>query len=87
MVGTGSLTGPVREARRFLVDVYDVLLSKLFSDRNKDLDDLRAAALRVDKQTLESRLRRCGGPLLGEPQLAQSAWRNWYIVYGEPLPA
>jgi hypothetical protein len=71
----------------FLVDVYDVLLSKLFSSRNKDLDDLRAAAPRVDKQTLESRLRRFAGPLLGELQLAESARRNWYIVYGEPLPA
>lgn len=70
----------------FLVDMYDVLLSKVFSDRNKDLDDLRAAAPRVDKQTLESRLRRCAGPLLGEPQLAQSESLNWYIVYGEPLP-
>ncbi len=71
----------------FVVDMYDVLLSKVFSDRNKDLDDLRAAAPRVDKQTLESRLQRSAGPLLGQPLLAQSARRNWYIVYGEPLPA
>jgi hypothetical protein len=70
----------------FLVDVYDVLLSKLFSTRRKDLDDLRAAMPRLDKQTLESRLQQHAGALLGEPQLAENAKRNWYIVYGEPLP-
>jgi hypothetical protein len=70
----------------FLVDVYDVLLSKLFSERHKDLDDLRAAAPRVDKETLGSRLRRSAAPLLGNPLLAEHARRNWYIVYGEPLP-
>ena len=69
------------------MDVYDVLVSKVFSDRNKDLDDLRAAAPQVDKQTLESRLRRWAGPLLGNLQWAQATRRNWYIVYGEPLPA
>ena len=89
----GGWSDRVRSLGRFgkldvyLVDAYDVLLSKLFSDRDKDLDDLRAAAPRVDKPTLEARLRREAGPLLGEPQLAASARRNWYVVYGEPLPA
>jgi hypothetical protein len=71
----------------FLVDVYDVLLSKLFSTREKDLDDLVTVAPRVGKEVLESRLRQSAGPLLGEPQLAEAARRNWYVLYGDPLPA
>jgi hypothetical protein len=71
----------------FLVDVYDVLAGKVFSAREKDLDDLRAMATRVDKQRLADRLRTSAGPLRGEPHLEQHARRNWYVVYGEDLPA
>lgn len=70
----------------FLVDVYDVLVSKLFSARDKDLDDLRAIAPRVDKQVFASRMRQFAGPLRAEQRLADCAERNWYVVYGEPLP-
>jgi hypothetical protein len=70
----------------YLVDVYDVLVSKLFSARDKDLDDLRAMAPRVDKQLLHSRVRQSAGPLRAEQRLAACAERNWYVVYGEPLP-
>jgi hypothetical protein len=70
----------------FLVDVYDVVVSKLFSAREKDLDDLRAVASRIDKHHLESRVRQSAAPLRGEQRLAENARRNWYVVYGEPLP-
>jgi hypothetical protein len=70
----------------YLVDVYDVVVSKLFSAREKDLDDLRAVASRIDKQVLESRVRQSAAPLRGEQRLAENAQRNWYIVYGEPVP-
>jgi len=39
-----------------VVDEYDVLLSKLFSAREKDRDDLRLLLPRLDKATLVQRL-------------------------------
>lgn len=71
----------------FLVDPYDVLVSKLFSAREKDLDDLRALAPRIDKQVLESRLLQWAGPLRAERRFTESAERNWYVAFGDQLPA
>lgn len=70
----------------FLIDVHDVWISKLFSGRAKDLDDLRVLASRLDKQVLVQRFQQSAGRLLAESQLEQNAADNWYIVYGEPLP-
>lgn len=71
----------------YLVDVYDVLLSKLFSARPKDLDDLRLVAPQLDKDTLVRRLRDTAAALLAEERLRRHAAHNWYIVYGESLPS
>jgi hypothetical protein len=70
----------------FLVDPSDIFLSKLFSNREKDLDDLRVLAAALDKNSLAARLRESAQLLLAEPALRQNASRNWYIVYGEQLP-
>src|SRR5262245_59910520 len=70
----------------FLVEPYDVLLSKLFSHRDKDLDDLRAVAPQLDRETLIRKFRETTAPLRGDPGLLRAAERNWYILYGEPLP-
>lgn len=71
----------------FLVDVYDVFLSKLFSKREKDRDDLRVVAPQLDKETLTQRLRDTAAPLASDPALRPNAEQNWYILYGEPLPS
>ena len=71
----------------FLVDAYDVLASKLLSAREKDLDDLRAMAPKIEKDVLADRVRQGAGASLAEPRLAENAKRNWYVLYGEPLPA
>jgi hypothetical protein len=71
----------------YLVDPLDVALSKLFSKRAKDLDDLRMLADRLAKQSLAQRLHAAGRRLLAEPDLCTNATTNWFIVYGEPLPA
>jgi hypothetical protein len=71
----------------FLVDPADLFIGKLFSPRAKDRDDLRAMALQLDKTSLENRLRESAAALRAEPRLAQFAADNWYIVYGQPLPA
>jgi hypothetical protein len=70
----------------YLVDSCDIFLSKLCSARRKDLDDVRMLARQLDKVRIETRLREAGASLLGEPKLAANAARNWYILYGEPLP-
>jgi hypothetical protein len=70
----------------FLVDVYDVALSKLFSARLKDLEDLRVLKPQVDKDVLTARFRSSAGDFLAAPRLKQLAQDNWQILYGEPLP-
>src|SRR5262249_40351567 len=71
----------------FLVDVYDVFLSKLFSIRTRDRDDLRMLAPQLDKETLIRRLKETTTSMLAEASLRQRAADNWYILYGEPLPS
>jgi hypothetical protein len=71
----------------FLVDPVDILLSKLFSAREKDMDDLRVLAPALDRSTVEARLRNNCTSLLGESSRRANADRNWYIVFGDQLPA
>jgi hypothetical protein len=70
-----------------LVDVYDVFLSKLFSIRDKDLQDLRLLRPTLDKDTLIRRLLDTTRSLLVNDELRKRAEQNWYILYGEPLPS
>ena len=71
----------------FLVDPLDIALGKLFSRREKDLDDLRVLAPVVGKTNLQQRLQSSGEGLLSEPQFRENAQRNWYILFGDSLPA
>jgi hypothetical protein len=71
----------------FLVDVVDVFVGKLFSQRTKDLDDLRVLAPQLGRTAIEQRLRDSAGALMSNASLAQHASRNWYILYGGELPA
>ena len=79
--------GGFGELEVVLVDELDVLVSKLTSKRDKDRDDLRAMARKIEKVALAHRLLTAGSALLAEPDLRANATKNWYIVYGEPLPA
>jgi hypothetical protein len=69
-----------------VVDVYDVFLSKLFSIREKDKDDLRELLPQLDKETLARKLRDTTGPMLALEEMRKRAEQNWYILYGEALP-
>lgn len=71
----------------YLVDVYDVFLGKLFSSRPKDLDDLRALLPQLEKDRLVRKLKETTGPMQAAPDLRQKAEKNWYILFGEPLPS
>ncbi len=70
----------------YLVDVYDVFLSKLFSVRSKDLDDMRLLLPQLEKDTLKERLKETTGSMLAVEELRKRAEQNWYILFGEALP-
>jgi hypothetical protein len=78
--------GKFREIEAFLVDPYDVCVSKLFSHRSKDLDDLRHLRGQLDKDVLRQRLVRAGARLRREERLHEAAETNWYVLFGEALP-
>lgn len=77
---------PFGNLRAYLVDELDVVLSKLFSARSKDLDDVRLLLPGIDRDRLVERLKTTCGGLLGEADLRANAARNWYILTGEELP-
>jgi hypothetical protein len=78
---------PFGKIQAYLVDPYDVLLSKLFSARDKDRDDLRIALQQLDKAALVRKLKEHCAALLAVPDLRQKAEKNWYILFGESLPS
>jgi hypothetical protein len=78
---------PIGQLHVALVDRYDVFLSKLFSARTKDRDDLRAVAPQLDKDTLVRKLKDTTQSMLASAELRQRAEQNWYILYGESLPS
>ncbi|MFN4258331.1 MAG: DUF6036 family nucleotidyltransferase [Gemmataceae bacterium] len=77
---------PLGKLQVSLVDVYDIFLSKLFSAREKDRDDLRQLAPRLDRPTLIRRLCDTTAALRADVQLRTQAEKNWFILYGERLP-
>jgi hypothetical protein len=71
----------------WLVDRHDTWLGKLFSAREKDRDDLRLVAPVLDKTIVRQRLADACGQFLSDADLRRNASDNWYIVFGESLPA
>lgn len=69
-----------------VVDVYDIFLGKLFSNKTKDLDDLRVSKPRMDKDHLTKQFLSTTDASLKESSLRQAAERNWYILFGDSLP-
>lgn len=69
-----------------VVDVYDLFLGKLFSPRDKDLDDLRHLLPQVEREVVVRRLGDSCGAFLGDPTLRTHAERNWYVLTGDALP-
>jgi Nucleotidyltransferase of unknown function (DUF6036) len=75
------------ELHVYLLDVYDVFLSKLFSVRDKDRDDLRVLIPQLDKEVLVRTFRESAGDFLAAPRLKEIATDNWKILFGEDLPS
>lgn len=70
----------------YLVDVYDVFLSKLFSARTKDMGDLLVLAPQLNRKTIVDRLNANCNSFLAAPRLLQIAQDNWHELFGEDLP-
>ena len=70
-----------------LVDVYDVFLSKLFSNRDKDMGDLATLLPQLDREVIVLRFCDTCQDFLTAPRLKEMAVKNWYVLTGEDLPS
>ena len=70
----------------YLVDPYDVFLSKLFSARVKDMGDMRMLTPQLSKETIVQRFKDTCGSFLAAPRLKEIAQDNWHVLFGEELP-
>jgi hypothetical protein len=71
--------------RVYLVDPYDIFVSKLSSKQEKHQQDLRVMAKTLDQKTIHERLFGAGKPFLEDPYLRPQIEKNWHSVYVEPL--
>lgn len=78
---------PIGELQIYLIDIYDVFLSKLFSARTKDRQDLKTLAPQLDKEALLRLLKETTQSMLAAPDLRERADINWSMLFGESLPS
>jgi hypothetical protein len=71
----------------FLVDPIDIFVGKLFSKREKDLDDLRLLKNELDRETIEGRIASSAQGFLTDSTMRPLGEKNWYVLFGDPLPA
>lgn len=71
--------------RAYLVDVYDVFVSKLASKQEKHQDDLRVMAPKLDKEKMKQRLLTDGKAFLENSFDRPTIEANWQFIYREPL--
>ncbi len=73
--------------RVYLVDAYDIFVSKLSSKQEKHKDDLRVLAPKLDRETAKQRLLGAGRAFLDDPRQRPQIEANWQFIYQEPLAA
>jgi hypothetical protein len=71
--------------RVYLVDPYDIFVSKLSSKKEKHKDDLRVLATKLDKEIAKGRLLRDGQAFLTDPRQRPQIEENWRFIFQEPL--
>lgn len=71
--------------RVYVVDEYDIFVSKLPSKKAKHQSDLRVLALRLDKGTAKHRLQSDGTAFLEDPKLRPQIEENWRFIFQELL--
>jgi hypothetical protein len=77
--------GDFGELRVYLVDAYDIFVSKLSSKQEKHKDDLRVLAGKLDKETARQRLLEEGRAFLEDPHQRPQIEANWQFIFQEPL--
>ena len=68
-----------------LVDAYDVMASKVYSERSRDRQHLRQLAPSIEKAKLHLRLQMFTRSLWQDEKYRGNAIQNWYIVFGDDL--
>ncbi len=71
--------------RVYLLDEYDIFVSKLSSKQEKHQLDLRVLALKLDKEKARHRLLTDGHTFLDDPNLRPQIEENWRFIFQEPL--
>jgi hypothetical protein len=71
--------------RVYLLDEYDIFVSKLSSQQKKHQLDLRVLALKLDKEKAKDRLLTDGRAFLDDPELRPQIEENWRFIFQEPL--
>jgi len=56
------------------------------NNREKDLDDVRVLFRSQDRSAVVQRLQETCRSFVAEPALRANAERNWYVLFGQPLP-
>lgn len=71
--------------RVYLLDEYDIFVSKLSSKQKKHQLDLGVLALKLDRDTARDRLLNDGRTFLDDPALRPQILENWRFIFQEPL--
>ena len=71
--------------RVYLVDEFDIFVSKLSSKKEKHQLDLRVLALKLDRHKARHRLLTDGKAFLDNPALRPQIEENWRFIFREPL--
>ncbi len=71
--------------RVYVVDEYDIFVSKLSSKLQKHQNDLPVLALKLDKDNARRRLITDGKAFLDDPKLNPQIDENWRFIFQEPL--
>ena len=79
------LLGAFGGLRVYLVDCYDIFVSKLSSKQEKHKQDIRIMAKGLDKGIAKERLLSNGQGFLREATLRRQIEENWRFIFQEPL--
>jgi hypothetical protein len=71
--------------RVYVVEEYDIFVSKLSSTKKKHQSDLRVLALALDEETARHRLLTDGKAFLDDPNLRPQILENWRFIFQQPL--
>ncbi len=77
--------GDFGKLRVYLVDEYDIFVSKLSSKKEKHHLDLRVLAQKLDKGAAKRRLLTDGKVFLDDPDAKLQIEENWRFLFQEPL--